>query len=1000
MDPTLIPIHTKVRGRARFKIRSLTRSPDLSRRVGRAVRRLPGVTSVRANPVTGSLLVFFPVDQDWRTIAEMIADLLKNAAGAPVTTDNTGPAQSAVSRKWHRLQADRILELVDSSIDRGLDPESVDHRMRLQGGNVIHEARLRSRAETLKDQFKFLPMALLLAESVATLAGGAAVEAAMLSTLTAVNVLVGFLIDRRSEQAIAAYRNRPRPRAIALRSGAWVEVPGENLVVGDILKLLPGTYVGADCRIIKTFHLKIDESILTGESHPVDKIEGVIAAGATPLFDQHNMAFMGTLVVGGEGVAVVVATGAMTEYGKLNTLFSETIPPQTPVIGKIHGLSATLVKSAFATGLGVGLIGLLRGRSPLQAVGRTLSIVASAVPAGLISAATVNMVLGFRRLKHENVSIRRLYSLESLSAVQMICFDKTGTLTRSRIDVQRIFFSGKDVRVSNRAFWIGQSPFAPLEDPDFRRLLEASMLCSESKVRTNPRTGREELTGSPTEVALLHLAMMAGLDPVQTDRRYPLQKVRHRGEARHYMVSVHGAPGGRSIVFVKGNPSEVLEMCTWRRRNGRRARLTEAAGRAIEIENQQMAGDALRVLGFACGTFNHSPEEGASFGELTWIGLVGLAEPIRKGVASLMEELHAAGIETVMITGDQSTTAGAVARRIGLSGKPDLRIFESSRLDALTPELASALIRDVHVFSRTDPAQKLRIVQAYQHRGMVVAMTGDGINDGPALRAADVGMAMGLSGTEAAREVADMVLERDNITSVSAAIVQGRAAYRNLKRALRYFMTANFSDMLLSAAASTTGPGAALLAFRPIQIDLLTDLTPGLALLMEPASPNIGREPPRDREEPLFSNRDMTAMLSESAVLTGGALAAFGYGLVRYGPVARAATLAYGSLSAAKLLHALTCRPRALDTVDAARRPNPWLNAALVLGLAAQAGMLLIPGLRTLFNIAPLNFSDLAVVGSTAWATRFINQRIREVRQVESKWSQVITFPESAAGIR
>jgi Ca2+-transporting ATPase len=1000
MDPKIIPIHTAVPGRARFKVKAFARSPELCRWVESEGQRLVSVNEVRINSITGSLLVFFDLDADWRSIADRIAEIVEksadgdskiagNAAGPysksaePLPTPPIG--QSRDSQKWHALEADRVLELVGTSIDHGLDPKSASQRLQIQGSNVIQEVRLRSRTETLKGQIVFLPIVLLLAESVAALVGGAVIEAALLAIILAVNVMAGYLIDRRAEEAIAALRRRPRPPALVLRGGSWVEVPGEELVVGDVLRLTPGTYVGADCRILNASHLKIDESILTGESYPVDKHVDAIHARSTPLFEQRNMAFMGTLAVGGEGLAVVVATGLMTVYGKLCALFEETVPPQTPVIGKIQTLSGNLLKVALATSFGVLLIGLLRGRSLLQAIGRALSIAAAGMPAGLPSAATVNMAVGITRLKRENVSIRRLYALESLSAVQMICFDKTGTLTRSRIDVEQIYCAGKDIRMRNRAFWILQKPFARLEDPDFQRLLQACVLCSESKIQLDTTTGRRQITGSPTEVALLHLAMLAGLDLNGSYRRYSLQKVQHRGESQRYMMTVHAAPGGRIMVFVKGDPAEVLKMCTWELRGGRRLKLSEAAASVIEIQNQRMAGKALRVLGFACSNVKAPLKDQSPPHDLTWIGLVGMAESIREGVVSLMDQLHTAGIQTVMITGDQSQTAEAVARKIGLCGKSDLRIFDTSRFDALTPELASALIRDVQVFARVNPAQKLQIIQAYQNRGMVVAMTGDGINDGPALRAAEVGIAMGLSGTAAAREVADMVLERDNITSVSAAIVEGRAAYRNLKRALRYFITTKLSDMLLATAASTIAPGAALLAFRPIQVNLLTDLAPGLALLMEPANPDIGREAPRDREEPLFPGRDMLALFSESAVLTGGALAAFGYGLMRYGPGSRAATLAYESLSAAKVLHALTCRPWPSDSPEAnGGRANPLLNAALAAALVVQAGTILIPRLRRFLNIAPLNLADLAVVGLTALTTRGINRKLREKRRIES----------------
>jgi Ca2+-transporting ATPase len=1000
MNAGIIPIHTKISGRARFKIPSSACSPELKQRLGSEVCRLSGVYSAHMNAVTDSLLVFFDRRKNWRTIADGIAELLEGPADADPESgrDTAGKPRenaealpmlssgpSGVAHKWHQLETGRVLELAGSSIDHGLHPDAADHRIRIHGSNIIPAARSRNRAEILKDQFKFLPMTLLLAESAAALLGGAAIEAGLLATITAVNLMVGYLIDHRAEQAIAAFKRRPRPPATVLRGGTWIELPGEKLVVGDLLMLAPGTYVGADCRIIEASHLKLDESLLTGESNPVDKHADVISDGLAHLFDQRNMAFMGTLVVGGEGKGVVVATGPMTEFGKLNALFDETLLPQTPVIAKIHALSGALLKATLATGAGVFLLGLLRGRGLLQALGRAASIAASAVPAGLLSAATVNMAIGFKRLRNRNVSVRRLYSLESLSAVQIFCFDKTGTLTRSRISVQRIYCSGKGVRVHERRFWHREEIFSPLEDPDYHQLLLACVLCSESRVRLDPQTGRRRLTGSPTEVALLHLAMLAAIDIDKGYRRFPLQRVQHRGDARRHMVTVHAAPDGGSLVFVKGDPSEILDMCSWQLRGGQRTELSEADRNAIEIQNQNMAAEALRVLGFACGSFEES-SEAIQADELTWIGLVGMAEPIRNGVAALIDRLHQAGIQTVMITGDQSTTAETVARRIRLGGQSEIRIFDSSRLDALTPELASALIRDVDVFARIDPAQKLRIVHAYQHRGMVVAMTGDGINDGPALRAADVGIAMGLSGTDAAREVADMVLERDNITAIHAAVLEGRAAYRNLKRALRYFIATNFSDMLLMTVAATIAPGADLIAFFPAQANPLTDLMPGLALLMEPVNPGIGHEPPRNREEPLFSNRDMLALFSESAVLTGGALAAFGYGLLRYGPGSRAATLGFEALSAAKVLHALTCRPWAPHSeAPAGELANPHLNIAVAATLIAQAATILLPGLRRLLNIAPLSAADIAVAGLTALATRIINRKIREARRGESK---------------
>ena len=997
MTPRLTAIHTKVRGRARFKIEPFPRASETWSRIDAEVQRLPGVRRVRTNSITGSLLVHFDPEEDWGSLADRIGGMLQAAIDAspeykpePRSAVSMLPAASVAESvdapNWHQLAADHILKLVDTSIERGLDPHTADRRLRTHGSNLIQEARLRRRRETLKDQLMLLPLALLMAESTVALLGGAGIEATILAAITAVNVFVGYFIDRRAEQALAEFKRRPQAQALVLRAGAWVEVPGENLVVGDVVKLMPGTLVGADCRILESFHLKIDESILTGESNPVEKHGNVVPGGARPLFDQLNMVFMGTLVVGGEGMAVVVSTGPLTEYGKLSVLFNETIPPQTPVIGKIHALSGTLLKSSLMISFGVFMVNLLGGRGLPRSIGRALSLAAAGIPAGLPSAATVNMALGFRRLKRENISIRRLYSLESLSALEMVCFDKTGTLTRSRISVQRIFCAGKDIHVDRRLFTESGKTIDPLENPDLRRLFQACVLCTESRIYEDPETGRRRLSGSPTEAALLHLAMMAEFDLGRNYRRHVLQKVRHRTDYQRHMITVHTAPDGRNLVFVKGAPAEVLEMCSWQLQDGRRVKLSTATESDIEIQNQTMAAEALRVLGFAWGYLDTLPDDTTALSDLTWIGLVGMAEPIRQGVISLIERLHRAGIRTVMITGDQSNTAEAIARRIRLNDGAGIRIFDSSRFDALTPELASALVRDVQVFARVNPSQKLRIIQAYQDRGMVVAMTGDGINDGPALRAADVGIAMGISGTAAARGVADMILEHDNISSVATAVVEGRAAFRNLKRALRFFISSKFSDLLLTAAASTISPAAALLTSGPVQIDLLTDLTPGLALLMEPASPDIEHEPPRNREEPLFSPRDLQSLFSESGVLAGGALTAFGYGLMRHGPGSRAATLAYESLFTGKVLHALTCRPWSPDAAKPGSRPaNPFLAAALAAALATQAATLLIPGLRNLLRIAPLGLTDLAVVGLTSWATLDINHRLREQRQIKSK---------------
>ena len=600
MDAIVTPVHTKVPGRARFKVAALGRTPGAVRRLEGAMNRRPGIVQVKANPTTKSVLVFFDTALGWHAVAAMLG----RAAASPPGADAEGsPAPLVVdgdqTAVWHRLTAPQVLQRVDTPPEQGLDPQSAARRSRLLGANVIHEPPLRGRGEVLKEQFLLLPTALLCAEVVAILLGGGAIQAALLSITMAANVLVGYIVDRRTEQAIAVSKRRPPPPAHVLRGGSWRAVPGETLVVGDIVELAPGVYVGADCRILQAAHLKIDESLLTGESRPVEKTAGVVPDGAAHLFERRNMAFMGTLVVGGQGRGVVVATGSQTAYGKLNALYRETLPPQTPVMAKINTLSRSLLKTALIMSGGVLALGLLRGRSLMRAMAPALAIAAAGMPAGLPSAANVNVALGFRRLQRKRVALRRVYSLESLSSVQVIGFDKTGTLTRTRINVQQIHTAGKAIRLEQRAFWGERERLTPLEDRDLHRLLLVCALCTEARVHDEGISGSRRISGSPTEVALLHLALLAGLDPQKLARRYKLQKVKHRGDLDRIMITIHTAPGGRYMISAKGDPAEVLEKCAWQLRGGRRIKLTEAARNRIESQNQRMAGSALRVLGLA-----------------------------------------------------------------------------------------------------------------------------------------------------------------------------------------------------------------------------------------------------------------------------------------------------------------------------------------------------------------------------------------------------------------
>lgn len=559
--------------------------------------------------------------------------------------------------------------------------------------------------------------------------------------------------------------------------------------------------------------------------------------------------------------------------------------------------------------------------------------------------------------------------METLGAVGIICFDKTGTITRSRISALRIYAGNQRIKIRNRRFIAAEKAIDTLADATLRQLIEVCVLCNESKIERRPNAPqRLKLKGSPTEKALLFMGFLAKADIFGIYQTHRSEQVVHRGEFRRRMITVHGTRAGHFIISIKGDPQEVLRMCRLQLVDTGAVLLTETDRAAIENENDDMAADGLRVLGLAFAMEEKTVRlEDAR--DYIWIGLVGIAEPIRKGVERLMTELHLAGIQTVMITGDQNLTATAVADRIGLGGGQRINSLDSSRFDTLDPDLLKALVHDVKVFSRVNPSQKLQIVQAYQTAGYTVAMTGDGINDGPALRAADIGIAMGLTGTDVAREVADIILADDNLANLGRTVAGGRTAHQNLKKSISYFMTASFSDAALSLMGLAAGVHR-----QAVGLNILPDIFPGLALLADLVSLQMLSSPPIDQHAPIYSAHEIRNIGMSSAVLATAAMGAYGLGVIRHGPGAQAVTMAAETLTASKILHALNCRNSAGRGNRMPSAPaNGWMGWALASSLTLQAAILLVPGLRRLTGTARLDLLDLAITAGAAGATFLLN---------------------------
>jgi len=1001
-------LHNAIPGRVRYKVKGLYRCSKLKVRLETKLALHEGIRSVSVGTLTGNVLVIFdPLGNPRRIVAlmeEIVSEYLKELPAEPGTvvqlrapeTANERPARrraaptpkesisaapSALS--WHTMTSSAVLKRFKASPKLGLSPRSAETSRRKYGSNVLPRAESRSGLEIFVDQFKSLPVGMLAVAAAVSVATGGVADAVAIMAVVVINAVVGYATESEAERTIHSLKSLVRPSALVCRSGREQEIPAEDVLVGDLLVLRPGVYVPADARLIEAAHLSVDESVLTGESIPAAKSSAALSTADIPLGDRANMVYAGTIVTGGQGSAVVVAIGTLTEMGKIHLLVSEAESPETPVERQLSVVGNHLVIiSTVVCGL-VFVLGLLRGGGFLQQLKTAISLAVAAVPEGLPAVATTTLALGVNHMRQHKVLIRNLDSVCTIGSVQTICLDKTGTLTQNRMSVVRMLYGEKLVEVKEGRFESPDGDVNPFTNDELLRILHVCVLCNETElVQEN---GKYALSGSPTENALVELAITAGVDVRQLRDRYPRLEVSYRSENRQFMFTNHESDSGR-LFALKGSPLAVVALCSETIKDGQRVLLTEDDRDWIEKQNESMAGDALRVLGVAYSNGENGRSEtgdqrycdNGEFDGLIWLGLVAMADPIREGVKKSIRAFHSAGLETVMITGDQSATAYAVGSELGLNNGNALKILDSTDLSGADESMLKALSRDVNVFSRVSPSNKLQIVRALQAAGKVVAMTGDGINDGPALKAADVGIAMGHAGTDVAREVADVVLEEDELEMLIVALSDGRTIYNNIRKALRFLLATNMSEIMLMAAAGAVGLGFPLNAMQLLWINLVSDIFPGIALAMDPPEPDVLGQPPRDPQVPILRGDDYRNMAIDAGLMTAGSLAAYVYGIGKYGRGAAAGTLAFQSLTISQVLHALTCRSESHRIFDQEKLPpNNYLNAAVLGTLGLQAIIQFIPGLRGLLGLAPVGVADMMVIGATA----VIPQLITEMRK-------------------
>jgi len=1014
-------VHDAIKGRTRFKIEGLYRSENLKRVVEEGLTKKGGITSVSASTLTGNVLVRYNSGQTAPDIAGILSEIvldhqkngwqqqiqtravsdftksLRNSSLREVKTHRKRDVSRRSLRKavrcaedqtvepWHLLTFDEVLARFNSTREMGLSTQAHKDILRRFGPNVLPEAVPRSGWSIFAEQFKSLPVLLLAGAAVVSLLTGGLADAAVIMGVVGINAVIGYVTESRSEKTIHSLKSLVRPNALVVRDRTIRQTGVEDIAPGDLLVLRPGSYIAADARLLEAQHLSVDESALTGESMPVDKTSDRLDSSDLPLADRTNMVYMGTLVTGGQGLAVVVATGQFTEMGQIQCLIGEARPPATPMEQQLERMGTKLAFISGAICLGIFAIGMLRGYGFLRMLKTSISLAVAAVPEGLPAVATTTLALGIGRMRKHHVLIRHLEALETLGSVQTICLDKTGTLTLNEMSVREIYSGMESLRVREGRFSTESGDKNPYLFEELLKLLHVSVLCNESEIFKAEQGFT--VTGSSTENALINMALSTGVNVADLRQTFPLVKVIHRSETRNIMFTIHEIRGmPTKTLAVKGSPPEVLGSCKWHMKDGMKVELTEDDRETIIAANEEMAGRSLRVLGMAYAVLEDGlefEENGdARVDELVWLGIVGMADPVRSGVKDLIGAFHQAGIGTVMITGDQAATAYAIGKELDLAAGGELEILDSRNLSDMPPDVLRALSERMHIFARVSPAHKLQIVKALQESGKVVAMTGDGINDGPALRAASIGVAMGHSGTDVAREVADVIIEDDNLETMIVAISQGRTIYNNIRKTIHFLLSTNMSEIMVTFASISAGLGAPLTPMQLLWINLISDIFPGLALALEPPEPDVLTKPPRDPKEEILPHSSLGKMFVESAVISAGSLGAYGYGIARYGRGPQAATLAFLSLTAGQLLHALSCRSDTKTIFDSQRMPpNRYLTGALAGSLGLQAIAMVIPGLRRLLNISPIGIMDGIVVAGGAVLPLIANEGIKKIRR-------------------
>lgn len=869
--------------------------------------------------------------------------------------------------KWYQVSRRDILQQLNTSETFGLSHKEADRRRKKSGENVLAEEKKPSRFFIFLRQFEDFMVLVLLAATLISGLIGEYVDAITIMAIVLLNAVLGYVQEQKAEKSLEKLKELSAPMAKVLREGEWTQIPSKELVPGDIVKLETGDRVSADIRLLKTNSLEIEESVLTGESHPAEKMASELTEHDLELGDQHNMAFAGTLVTRGNGYGIVVATGMSTAMGKIASMLSATKRKPTPLEQKLEELGKVLIAAALVLTALVVVLGVYQGHSVYNMFLAGVSLAVAAIPEGLPAIVTVALSLGVQRMIKRRAVVRKLSAVETLGCASVICSDKTGTLTKNEMTVQQIYLPEQEpIRVSGKGyspagyFYQKKQKQSSSEIEGLEKLLTYGVLCNHASIRE--KDGKYMVEGDPTEGALI-VAAQKGDIARQHLKNY---KVIHEipfDSSRKRMTVVVEDENHKRYVITKGAPEVLLNRTSWVFSCGEKKVMTPSRKKELETHMDDMANQALRTLAVCYKPIEHSqPLKDVDLEKgLIFLGLFGMIDPPREDVKEAIEACREAGVKTVMITGDHASTARAIADQLTIL--PDQgEVLTGYDLSMMTAEELSEIIDNVYVFARVSPEHKLQIVEALQRKGHVVAMTGDGVNDAPAIKASDIGVSMGVTGTDVTKEASSLILMDDHFATIKAAIEEGRNIYENIRKFIRYLLASNVGEILVMLFAMLLAMPLPLVPVQILWVNLVTDGLPALALGLDQPEKNVMKKPPRHPKESIFARGLAFKIISRGFMIGLVTLIAFMFAYQQQPDhLEYAQTIAFVTLVMAQLIHVFDCRS---DQSVFARNPfgNMYLVGAVLSSLLLMLVVVYYPPLQPIFHTVSLPLREWLMI--------------------------------------